>query len=51
MRVWEDKAREIVYEVLKEDELVDFLNTTITLFKDLPTYQVCAERLSVPIVN
>ncbi|UPX15714.1 Ribonuclease T(2) [Ascochyta rabiei] len=22
-----------------EDELVDFLNTTITLFKDLPTYQ------------
>ena len=28
-----------------EDELVDFLNTTITLFKDLPTYQVFVKHL------
>ncbi|KAI4722679.1 ribonuclease T2 [Aureobasidium sp. EXF-10727] len=32
----------------KEDELVDFLNTTITLFKDLPTYEWLADAGITP---
>ncbi|THV90922.1 ribonuclease T2 [Aureobasidium pullulans] len=32
----------------KEDELVDFLNTTITLFKSLPTYQWLANAGITP---
>jgi ribonuclease T2 len=32
----------------KEDELVDFLNTTITLFKDLPTYDWLASAGITP---
>ncbi|KAJ4398504.1 Ribonuclease T2 precursor (RNase T2) [Didymella pomorum] len=31
-----------------EDELIDFLNTTITLFKDLPTYQWLANAGITP---